>query len=81
MWDPICLKRMDFRTIPIVLALIIISILVITSTTMPGEGNMEKLVLSPLAKNQMKAFALGAGAALEWDFRRIAHSGASGGRS
>jgi rod shape determining protein RodA len=74
MWDPICLKRMDFRTIPIVLALIIISILVITSTTMPGEGNMEKLVLSPLAKNQMKAFALGAivyAAMVCFDYRKL----------
>jgi rod shape determining protein RodA len=74
MWDPICLRRMDFRTIPIVIALIVISILVIASTTMPGEGNIEQMTLSPLAKNQMKAFALGSivyAAMVCFDYRKL----------
>src|SRR3990167_9200319 len=59
MWDPRYLKRIDFRTVPIVLALMCISILVIISTTSVVHGVQEEIVFSPPVKNQVRGFALG----------------------
>lgn len=59
MWDPRYLKRIDFRTVPIVLALMIISIMVIISTTSVVHGVQDEIVLSSMVKNQMRAFGLG----------------------
>ncbi len=59
MWDPRYLKRIDFRTVPIVLLLMIISIMVIISTTSVVHGVQDEIILSPLVKNQLRAFGLG----------------------
>lgn len=59
MWDPRYLKRIDFRTVPIVLALMTISILVIISTTSVIHGVQDEIVLSSMVKNQIRAFGLG----------------------
>ena len=45
------LRRLDYRVIPIILCLMVISLLIISSVT--GGG------FSPLVKNQMRAFAVG----------------------
>jgi rod shape determining protein RodA len=59
MWDPRYLKRIDFRTVPIVIALMIISILVIVATTSVVHGVQDEIVLSSMVKNQIRAFGLG----------------------
>ena len=59
MWDPRYLKRIDFRTVPIVVLLMIITILTIISTTSVVHGTVDEIVFSPLVKNQIRAFALG----------------------
>lgn len=59
MWDPRYLKRIDFRTVPIVLLLMTISILVIISTTSIIHGVQEEIVFSSMVKNQLRAFGLG----------------------
>ncbi len=56
MWDHRYLARIDFRTIPILLALMWISILVISAVT--GEEGVETIFTSS-SQNQMKWFALG----------------------
>ena len=59
MWDHRYLSRIDFRTIPILLALMMISILVIAATTGdPGEIG-EEVLFTPTAKNQIRWFAIG----------------------
>jgi rod shape determining protein RodA len=55
MWDHRYLKRIDLRTIPILLALMGISLLVISSAT--GEEG----VLTPISRKQIRWFALGWG--------------------
>lgn len=57
MWDPAFLKRMDFRIVPILFALMTISLLVISSTT-KGVGS-EVVFMTPLVKSQLRAFILG----------------------
>ncbi|NNM43426.1 MAG: FtsW/RodA/SpoVE family cell cycle protein [Chlamydiae bacterium] len=59
MWSPFCLKSIDFRTIPIILALMYISLLVISSTTADHIDIVEETLFTPMAKSQMKWFALG----------------------
>ncbi len=59
MWDPRYLKRIDFRTVPIVLALMTISIMVIISTTSVLHGVQDEIVFSSMVKNQLRAFGLG----------------------
>jgi rod shape determining protein RodA len=59
MWDPRYLKRIDFRTLPIILILMTISILVIISTTSVVHGVQDEIIFSPLVKNQLRAFGLG----------------------
>ncbi len=59
MWDHRCLKRIDFRTLPILIFLMSISILVISATT--GECNEwgDEIWLTPMAKMQIRWFAIG----------------------
>jgi len=57
MWDISYLKRLDFRTLPILIALMVISVLVISTSTMPL--NTPDIHLSNLVKNQIRAFAIG----------------------
>lgn len=59
MWDHRTLGRIDFRTIPILLILMMISILVISSTTMDPMESGEETLFTPVAKSQIKWFALG----------------------
>lgn len=56
MWDHRYLSRIDFRTIPILFAIMWISLLVISSTT--GEEGVETLFTAS-SESQMKWFALG----------------------
>lgn len=53
MWDHRFLSRIDFRVIPLLLGLMLISLLVVSATT--GEEGF----FTPLAKSQLKWFALG----------------------
>jgi len=62
MWDHRYITRIDIRTIPILLALMCISILVIAATTgrsMDGIG--EDIFLTPLVKSQLQWFSIGWG--------------------
>ncbi len=56
MWDYRYLSRIDFRTVPLILALMFISILVISSMT--GHGEIEKF-LTENTKIQIRWFAVG----------------------
>ncbi len=59
MWDPAYLRRMDFRVIPILLTLMLVSILVISSTTEECSSFATQMFFSPMVKNQLFAFAVG----------------------
>ncbi len=60
MWSHQYLKRIDFRTIPILLGLICMSLLVISSTTVEGwEIAQEEPFFTPFVKGQLKWFAIG----------------------
>lgn len=56
MWDYRYLKRLDFRTIPLILALMVISLLTISSMTSDEEGAR---FLSCYTKSQIQWFILG----------------------
>lgn len=59
MWDHRYLKRIDFRTIPILLLLMTISVLVIAATTGDPNDFSGEWGLTPLAKVQIRWFAIG----------------------
>jgi rod shape determining protein RodA len=59
MWDHRTLRRIDFRTIPILLILMFVSILVIAATTMDPAEMGEANFLTPVAKSQLRWFAIG----------------------
>jgi len=59
MWEPSFLKRIDFRTIPIIIALMTISLLVIYSTTCTTYSGNDSIIFSSFFKNQIRAFILG----------------------
>jgi rod shape determining protein RodA len=58
MWDHRSLSRIDFRTVPVLLILMFISILVITATTWDPEVGEESF-LTPIAKSQIQWFGIG----------------------
>lgn len=58
-WDHRYLTRIDFRTVPILLVLMVISILVISATTMEGVEGIDESWLTPMTKSQIRWFALG----------------------
>jgi rod shape determining protein RodA len=58
-WDPSYLKRIDFKLLPIVFALMGISILVISSSSLGHLSFGSDFFLTPLAKNQLRAFGIG----------------------
>lgn len=69
MWDHRYLKRIDFRTVPLLLALMLISLLVIASTS----GNDETF-WTRLSKSQLEWFAIGWGVYLFFaglDYRKF----------
>jgi rod shape determining protein RodA len=59
MWDHRYLSRLDFRTIPILLILMGISLLVIAATTGRADVAGEDIFLTPFVKSQIRWFALG----------------------
>ena len=59
MWNYHSLHRLDFRTIPILLGLIIMSLLVISATTDLSHASGANIFLTPFVKNQMQWFAIG----------------------
>ena len=59
MWDHRYLARMDWRTIPILILLMVISILVISATTADNPDLIEESWLTPTARNQIRWFGLG----------------------
>jgi|JI10StandDraft_1071094.scaffolds.fasta_scaffold34681_4 rod shape determining protein RodA len=59
MWNPQALKRIDFRTIPIILGLMVISILVIASTTSEFQLTGDEIFFTQSAKNQIQRFGVG----------------------
>ncbi len=59
MWDHRYLSRIDFRTIPILLALMFISILVIAAMTGDASEMGEETLFTPTAKTQIRWFAIG----------------------
>lgn len=59
MWDHRYLSRIDFRTLPILFFLMVISILVISATTFDLHETAEETLFTPLAKSQMRWFGIG----------------------
>lgn len=59
MWDHRYLSRIDFRVIPILIALMCISILVISSTTAEMHEMGTETLFTPTAKIQLQWFAIG----------------------
>lgn len=60
MWNWQTLTRIDFRIIPVILGLMMVSLLVISSNSQPSAlDGSEELFLTPLVKSQIKWFAIG----------------------
>lgn len=59
MWDHRYLSRIDFRTIPILCVLMIISLMVISATTGDHLDGVEEVLITPLVKSQIQWFGLG----------------------
>ncbi|CAF22890.1 FtsW/RodA/SpoVE family cell cycle protein [Candidatus Protochlamydia amoebophila] len=60
MWSPRYLARLDFRVIPVILSLMIISLLVVSSYTIdPSTDHAEELFVTPIVKSQFQWFAIG----------------------
>ena len=59
MWDHRYLTRIDFRTLPILLALMIVSLLVIAATTGDFSEAADDIFLTPYVKSQISWFAIG----------------------
>lgn len=62
MWSPRYLTRIDFRVIPIILSLMIISLLIVSSYTIdPSSDHSEEIFLNPMTRTQLQWFAIGLG--------------------
>ncbi|NRA90389.1 MAG: FtsW/RodA/SpoVE family cell cycle protein [Simkaniaceae bacterium] len=59
MWNHQYLRRIDFRTLPIIAILMVMSILVIASTTSQVQLTGEDIFLSSTVKNQIQRFGVG----------------------
>ncbi len=59
MWDHRLLSRIDFRTVPILLALMFISVLVISATTGDISDMGEETLFTSASKSQIRWFAIG----------------------
>jgi rod shape determining protein RodA len=59
MWNHQFLRKIDFRTLPIIIGLMGISLLVISSTTQELVDFAETTFWTPLAKSQLRWFAIG----------------------
>lgn len=60
MWNHQVLRRIDFRTLPIIIALMVISVLIIASTTVEVQAAGEDLFFTPNVKKQIQRFGVGA---------------------
>ncbi len=62
MWNWQTLTRIDFRIIPVILALMLVSLLVISSNSQPSPvDGAEEIFLTPLVRSQVKWFVIGWG--------------------
>jgi rod shape determining protein RodA len=61
MWSHRYLSRIDFRTLPLLLILMVISILVISATTGEMEDSFWDTLMTPTAKTQLKWYVIGWG--------------------
>ncbi len=62
MWDYLYLRRIDFRIVPIILALMFISLLVISAYTVDASSDFsEESFFTPLVIKQIQFFGLGIG--------------------
>lgn len=60
MWSSRYLTRLDFRVIPVMISLMIISLLVISSYTIdPSSDHTEEVFLTPIVRTQIQWFAIG----------------------
>ncbi|MDN3508691.1 MAG: FtsW/RodA/SpoVE family cell cycle protein [Candidatus Neptunochlamydia sp.] len=59
MWNHQVLRRIDFRTLPLIMALMMMSILIIASTTSEVQITGEYLFFTPHVKNQIQRFGVG----------------------
>lgn len=60
MWSSRYLTRLDFRVIPVILGLMLISLLVISSyTTDPSSDHTEEVFLTPVVRTQIQWFVIG----------------------
>ena len=59
MWNHQVLRRIDLRTLPLIMALMIMSILIIASTTSEVQLTGEDLFFTPHVKNQIQRFGVG----------------------
>lgn len=60
MWSSRYLTRLDFRVIPVIIALMIISLLVISAYTLdPSSDHTDETFFTPVVKTQIQWFAIG----------------------
>ena len=59
MWEYRLFRKLDFRTLPIILGLMAISLIVIGATTMPIDKEYASFFQLPFVLNQCKWFAIG----------------------
>ncbi len=59
MWDHRYLTRIDFRTLPILILLMVISVLVISATSFDVTDPTDETFFTPMAKSQIRWFAIG----------------------
>lgn len=59
MWNIQCLSRMDFRTIPLLLGMMLISLFTISATTCETWDRVEESFFTPFVVNQIKWYGVG----------------------
>ena len=60
MWSARYLSRLDFRVLPIILALMTISLLVISAYTLdPASDHTEEVFFTPVVRTQIQWFIIG----------------------
>lgn len=64
MWNFQYLRRLDFRTFPLIIGLMVVSLLVISATSVSDMQAAEIGFFTPLVKSQLQWFGIGAGAYL-----------------
>lgn len=59
MWNHQVLRRLDFRTLPLIMVLMVMSILIIASTTSEVQLTGEDIFFTPNVKKQIQRFGVG----------------------